>query len=45
MGHADINNTLYYYSVVPKFSKLQYELSNSSFEELIPEVMGNEGEQ
>ena len=45
MGHADFNNTLYYYSVVPKFSKIQYELSNSSFEELIPEVIGNDSEK
>ena len=38
MGHCSIEHTKYYYSIVPHFSQTLEEKTNTSFDELMPEV-------
>ncbi len=38
MGHSTLENTKYYYSLVPEMADIILSCSNQSFEELVPEV-------
>lgn len=43
MGHSTIQSTLVYYSLVPYMADLIYEKTNHEFEEMIPEILYEEG--
>ena len=42
MGHCSVEHTKYYYSIVPRMSEILTDKCESSFEELVPEVMDDE---
>jgi site-specific recombinase XerD len=42
MGHTVLESTKYYYSLVPALAELMEKQSNTSFEEIIPEVLYEE---
>ena len=42
MGHATIESTKYYYSIVPGFSEILREQTEEGFDWIIPEVYEDE---
>ena len=44
MGHSSVNETMYYFSIVPALYDKLEELTGKSFDELIPEVIDDEDE-
>ncbi len=42
MGHCSVEHTKYYYSIVPRMSEILIDKCESSFDELVPEVIDDE---
>lgn len=42
MGHSDMESTKYYYSLVPRLSDIMGQVTNDTFNEIIPNITNNE---
>lgn len=42
MGHSDMESTKYYYSLVPGLSDIMEQVTNDTFNEIIPNIINNE---
>lgn len=42
MGHSNMESTKYYYSLVPGLSDIMEQVSNDTFNKIIPNIMNNE---
>ncbi len=42
MGHSDMESTKYYYSLVPGLSDIMGQVTNGTFNEIIPNIIDDE---